>query len=159
MLRKLLSTNDDRVQTVLRIVLGVVFLAHGGQMVLGWFGGSNLASSAANFIHMGIPAPLAYLAILAQFLGGIGLMVGLLGRIAAFGIACDMLVAIFAVHLPNGIFMNWAGSQKGEGFEYHLLALALCAAIMIKGSGAFSLDGALHANLSRQHTRSPLPAA
>jgi putative oxidoreductase len=143
MLRKLLSTNNDGVQLLLRLVLGVVFLAHGGNMALGWFGGSNLTASAENFIHGGIPAPLAYLAILAQFLGGLGLIVGLLGRVAAFGIACDMLVAIFTVHLPNGLFMNWAGKGKGEGYEYHLLALALCAAIMVKGPGALSIDRAI----------------
>jgi putative oxidoreductase len=92
---------------------------------------------------MHIPAPFAALAILAQFLGGLGLIVGLLGRIAALGIALDMLVAIFTVHLSNGLFMNWFGAQKGEGFEFHLLAIAIAVLVIVKGSGAASIDRAL----------------
>ena len=96
-----------------------------------------------NMMH--IPAPFAFLAICAEFLGGIGLIVGALGRIAAFGIACNMIVAIFMVHGPNGLFMNWTGQQKGEGFEYHLLAIAIAVVLMARGSGAFSVDRALSA--------------
>jgi putative oxidoreductase len=92
---------------------------------------------------MHIPAPLAFLAIAAEFFGGIGLLAGLLGRVAAFGIAVNMVVAILTVHLPNGFFMNWSGQQKGEGFEYHLLALGITTVIMVKGSGAWSVDRAL----------------
>jgi len=93
--------------------------------------------------HMGIPAVFAFLAIAAEFFGGLGLILGLLGRVAAFGIACTMVVAIVKVHAANGLFMNWSGQQKGEGFEYHLLVLAMTAAIMIAGSGAWSVDRAL----------------
>jgi putative oxidoreductase len=92
---------------------------------------------------MHIPAVFAFLAICAEFLGGIGLILGALGRIAAFGIACNMVVAILMVHGPNGLFMNWTGQQKGEGFEYHLLAIAIAIVLMVKGSGALSVDGAL----------------
>jgi putative oxidoreductase len=80
---------------------------------------------------------------MAEFLGGMGLIIGFLSRIAAFGIAVNMLVAILTVHMPNGIFMNWAGTQKGEGYEFHLLAIALCILIMVKGAGALSVDRAL----------------
>jgi putative oxidoreductase len=89
-----------------------------------------------------IPAPFAFLAICAEFLGGIGLLLGLLGRVAAFGICCNMVVAIAMVHRHFGLFANWYGNQKGEGYEYHLLAIAIALAIMIKGSGAFSVDRA-----------------
>jgi len=92
---------------------------------------------------MGIPAAFAILDIAAEFLGGIGLIVGFLSRIAALGIAVDMLVAIGLVHLRNGIFMNWYGNQKGEGYEYHLLAITICIVIMVKGGGALSVDRAL----------------
>jgi len=92
---------------------------------------------------MHIPAPLAFLAIFAEFLGGIGLVFGLLGRVGAFDITCNMLVAVAMVHWHFGLFANWAGNQKGEGIEYHLLALAIALAIVIKGSGAFSIDRAL----------------
>jgi putative oxidoreductase len=68
------------------------------------------------------------------------LIVGFLGRIAAFAIMCNMIVAVMMVHRHNGFFMNWFGNQKGEGFEYHLLAIAIALAIIIKGSGAFSVD-------------------
>jgi putative oxidoreductase len=144
MFRKLIGTADDSVIAILRLVLGAVFFAHGAQKVLGWFGGYGFSGTMGFFTQaMHIPAPLAFLAICAEFLGGIGLIVGLLGRVAAFGIACNMLVAVAMVHWHFGFFANWFGNQKGEGFEYHLLALAIALAIMIKGSGAFSIDRAL----------------
>jgi putative oxidoreductase len=129
------------VPTILRLVLGFLFFLHGLQMALGWFGGYGFSKTVDAFhAYMGIPAPLAVLAIAAEFLGGIGLLVGLLGRVAAFGICCTMVVAIFKVHLTNGVFMNWNGTQKGEGYEYHLLAIAIAVAIMALGSGALSMD-------------------
>ena len=144
MVRKLLATSDDYTYTLVRLVLGVVFFAHGAQKMLGWFGGYGFSGTMGFFTQqMHIPAPLAFLAICAEFFGGLGLIVGLLSRVAAFGIAMNMLVAIFAVHIRNGFFANWTGQQKGEGFEYHLLAIALLLVVMIKGSGALSFDRAL----------------
>jgi putative oxidoreductase len=142
-LRKLLSTPNDFTLTIVRLVLGIVFFAHGAQKMLGWFGGYGFQGTMGFFTHSGIPAPLAFLAICAEFFGGLGLIVGLLSRIAAFGIMVNMLVAIATVHRFNGFFMNWFGNQKGEGYEYHLLAVALCLVVMIKGAGALSLDRAL----------------
>jgi putative oxidoreductase len=114
---------------------------------LGWFGGYGFSGTMGFFTQqMHIPAVFAFLAICAEFLGGLGLIVGLLGRIAAFGIACNMLVAVLMVHAPNGLFMNWSGQQKGEGFEFHLLALALAIGFIVCGSGAFSVDRMLSAN-------------
>jgi putative oxidoreductase len=83
------------------------------------------------------------LIICTEFFGGLGLIVGLLTRIAALGIGVEMIGAIFLVHLPNGFFMNWFGTQKGEGFEYHLLTIAMAAALLLRGAGAFSADLAL----------------
>lgn len=144
MFRKLISTSDDFTLTVVRLVLGVVFFAHGAQKMLGWFGGYGFHGTMGFFTQMmHVPAPLAFLAICAEFFGGLGLLVGLLSRIAAFGISVNMLVAIFTVHIHNGFFANWTGQQKGEGFEYHLLALALLLVVMIKGAGALSIDRAL----------------
>ena len=68
---------------------------------------------------------------------------GFLSRVAAFGIVVNMVVAVLRVHLPIGFFMNWSGTQKGEGFEYHLLAIAIGIAIMVKGAGSLSMDHAL----------------
>ncbi|MGD0075908.1 MAG: DoxX family protein [Candidatus Binataceae bacterium] len=125
----------------MRIVLGAVFLAHGSQKMLGWFGGDGLRATMGFFTkEMHIPAPLALLAICAEFFGGLGLIVGLLARVAAFGIAATMVVAIATVHYQFGLFMNWLGKQKGEGFEFHLIAIAMAVLVMVRGAGAFSLD-------------------
>ncbi|PYX41346.1 MAG: hypothetical protein DMG81_03935, partial [Acidobacteria bacterium] len=110
MFRKLLATPNDWTLTLLRLALGIVFFAHGAQKVLG-YGFSATMGFFTNMMH--IPAPFAFLAICAEFLGGIGLIVGALGRIAAFGIACNMTVAILMVHSRFGLFMNWTGEQKG----------------------------------------------
>ena len=144
MLGKLINTTDDPAITILRLVLGVIFFAHGAQKALGWFGGFGFSATMGFFTQgMHIPAPLAFLAICAEFLGSIGLILGFLGRAAAFGIACNMMVAVAMVHWHYGFFANWLGNQKGEGFEYHILALAIALVIMIRGSGAFSIDRAL----------------
>ena len=141
MLPKIVHTSNDSAITILRLALGVVFFAHGAQKMLGWFGGYGFSGTMGFFTHqMGIPAPFAFLAICAEFFGGLGLIVGFLGRIAAFGIMCNMIVAVMMVHGKNGLFMNWAGNQKGEGFEYHVLAIAALLVIIIKGTGAFSVD-------------------
>ena len=143
MLQKLFATGNDLTLTVVRLVLGILFFAHGAQLTLGWFGGYGYTASMHYFTQE-FPAWLAFLAIMTQFLGSIGLIVGLLSRIAVIGIAIDMLVAIFTVHIHVGFFMNWYGMQKGEGYEYHLLVLALCLLIFVKGSGAASLDRVIY---------------
>lgn len=136
-----MNTKDDFVVTLLRLTLGAVFFAHGAQKALGWFGGYGFRGTLGFFTQqMHIPTALAVLAIAAEFLGGIGLVLGFLGRVAAFGIACNLVVAIYMVHRHFGFFANWSGMQKGEGYEYHILALVICLVIMIKGSGALSID-------------------
>ena len=143
-MKQILATTNDTSLAICRLVLGIVFFMHGAQMTLGWFGGYGFSGTMHFFTtQLGIPAVFAALSILAQFLGGLGLIVGLCSRIAAFGIACDMVVAIFKIHLAFGFFMNWFGTQKGEGYEYHLLVLAICLLIMVKGAGALSIDGIL----------------
>jgi putative oxidoreductase len=145
MLSKLIKTDANWVVTIVRIVLGVVFFAHGAQKMLGWFGGYGFSGTMGFFTKtMGIPTPLAFLAIAAEFFGGLGLIFGLLSRIAASGIGVNMLVAIAMVHRHFGFFANWSGSQKGEGYEYHLLAIAIAVAIIIRGAGALSLDRAIY---------------
>jgi putative oxidoreductase len=144
MLRKLIVTENSTAFTILRIVLGIVFFYHGAQKMLGWFGGYGFTGTMGFFEHgMHLPAPIAFLAIAAEFFGGIGLLLGLLTRIAAFGITVNMLVAIFTVHLPFGFSANWSGTQKGEGIEFHLLVLAITTFLMIEGAGAFSADRAI----------------
>jgi putative oxidoreductase len=152
MIRKLFSTDDNTATAIMRLVLGVVFFAHGAQKMLGWFGGFGFSGTMGFFTGaMHIPAPFAFLAIAAEFFGGLGLILGFLTRIAAFGIATNMVVAIATVHRAFGFFMNWSGSQKGEGFEYHLLVLAMTTFLMIRGAGAFSVDRAI-STASPSHT-------
>jgi putative oxidoreductase len=159
MIRKLFHTNDDPMLMLLRLALGAVFFAHGAQKVLGWFGGAGYAATMAFFTQrIGIPAVFAVLAILAEFLGGIGLIVGFLTRIAGFGIAVDMMVAAVMVHSRNGFFMNWSGNQRGEGFEFHILAIAMALFMLVHGAGALSIDRAI--SLAMRHrpaSRAPHP--
>ena len=141
MARKLFDTDDNTGTALLRLVLGVVFFAHGAQKLLGWFGGYGFTGTMGFFTgSMHIPAPLGFLAIVAEFFGGLGLILGFLTRIAAFGIASNMVVAIAMVHRTFGLFMNWTGTQKGEGFEFHLLVLAITTFLMVRGAGAWSID-------------------
>jgi len=144
MLRKLLKTDNEVTALVARLALGLAMFPHGAQKVLGWFGGGGFSGTMGFFTtQMHIPAVFAFLAILAEFAGALGLILGFLSRIAAFGILCNMIVAVVMVHGGNGFFMNWAGNQKGEGFEYHILAIALALIVIIRGGGAASVDRAL----------------
>ena len=126
----------------------MVFFAHGAQKMLGWFGGYGYTGTMGYFASLGIPSIFGMLAICAEFFGGLGLIVGFLSRIAALGIIVNMLTAIALVHKPNGLFMNWGlaatgGVAAGEGYEFHLLVIAICVLILARGGGAFSIDGAV----------------
>ena len=141
MLSQIFSTNADWIQTLVRVALGIIFFAHGSQKLLGWFGGPGLRQTLRSMKqHLGLPSLLAFCAIGTEFFGGCALIVGLLGRLAAAGIAIIMLVAILMVHGRYGLFLNWFGDQEGHGYEYHLLAIALALVIVVRGSGALSLD-------------------
>src|SRR5215467_7645182 len=110
MVRKLVDTDESTATAILRLALGVVFFAHGAQKMLGWFGGYGFSGTMGFFTGpMHIPALFAFLAIAAEFFGGLGLILGFLTRIAAFGIAVNMLVAIVTVHGAFGFFMSWTG--------------------------------------------------
>ncbi|MBA3912855.1 MAG: DoxX family protein [Acidobacteriales bacterium] len=140
MVRKLTRTANDYALTLARLLLGLVFFAHGAQKMLGWFGGYGFSATVGAFTHMGMPVLLAYLVIFIEFFGGLSLIFGLLSRLAGLGITALMLGAIAMVHAHVGFFMNWMGTQKGEGYEYHLLAIALAVVIMVRGAGALSID-------------------
>lgn len=141
MLKKLMQTDEDAGMLIVRLALGAVIFPHGAQKLLGWFGGHGFEGTLQFFTgQLGIPVAIAFLVILAESFGAVALIVGFLGRVAAFGVLCVMLGAIFMIHLPHGFFMNWYGSQKGEGIEYHLLAIGMALAVMIKGSGSLSID-------------------
>lgn len=143
--RKIFQTDpNDKIATLLRIALAVVIFPHGVQKMFGWFGGGGFSGTMAFFTQqMGIPTVFALLAILAEFAGALLLLTGVFTRIGAFGIMVNMAVAVLLVHLPHGFFMNWTGTQTGEGFEFHILALAISLAIVIRGGGALSIDAKL----------------
>jgi putative oxidoreductase len=150
-LQLLCKTNNSFAPLIARLTLGIVMFPHGAQKALGWFGGYGF-SGTMNFFtqQMHIPAPLAFLAIAAEFAGSIGLILGCLSRVAAFGIATNMVVAIATVHAANGFFMNWFGTQKGEGFEYHLLAIGLALVVIVCGAGKASLDNVFAKSIEKK---------
>jgi putative oxidoreductase len=143
MLRKLFATNKDIVPIFLRLTLGAVMFPHGAQKVLGWFGGGGFKVTLEGMTGMGLPAAIVVMVMTAEFLGSLGLVFGFLTRLSALGVISVMLGAIFTVHQQYGFFMNWMGKQAGEGFEYHLLAIGIAVALLVRGGGAFSIDRAL----------------
>jgi putative oxidoreductase len=144
MFKKLVHTNNDVAIMVIRIMLGLVFFPHGMQKLTTMFGGYGFTGTMGFFTDkLGVPAVFAFLAIMAEGAGWLGLVTGFLTRIAAFGIGVNMAVAVYLLHWQNGFFMNWFGNQKGEGFEYHLLVIAMVIALIIKGGGALSVDKVL----------------
>jgi putative oxidoreductase len=139
--RKLVQSNHDWTLTLLRLAAGIMIFPHGLQKTFGWFGGAGFSRQMAGFTQgLHIPDAFAFLAIMAEFLGGLGLLLGALTRIAAFGVACNMIMAVYYLHWRNGLFMNWSGQQQGEGFEFHLLAVAILIVLIAKGGGAWSVD-------------------
>ncbi len=146
LLGRVLATEADWSATTARAALGLVMLPHGAQKLLGWFGGYGWSGTMGYFTANGLPYPVAALVILIESVGALALVAGLAGRVMAAGVAAVMVGAVTTVHLANGFFMNWTGAQPGEGFEYHILALALAAVVMISGSGAASVDRALSAD-------------
>ncbi len=152
---RLFRTADDWGATVARLALAIVIFPHGAQKALGWFGGGGPASAIQGFSTMGIPTILGVLAIIAEFAGSIGLALGCLTRIAAFGILCNMVVAGTLVSSRNGFWMNWYGKQQGEGFEFHILAAGLALSAVIRGAGAFSIDRLIAARLQAPAAGAP----
>ncbi|MCU0823845.1 MAG: DoxX family protein [Leptospira sp.] len=144
MFYKLLATNKDITLTILRVTLGVVIFPHGAQKAIGAFGGYGFEGTMGWFTgQMGIPYFFGLLAIAAEFLGSIGLILGLFTRVAAFGIFSTMIVATVLVHLPNGFF-----ADKG-GYEFHILTFGLAIPLILKGAGSFSLDDAIAHKLEK----------
>jgi putative oxidoreductase len=136
----LVATGDSFAATALRLALGIMILPHGLQKTVGLFGGYGFKGSMGYLTGtVGAPWIFALLAILAESVGGLMLITGLGTRVAALGVGAVMLVAA-AQHWPNGFFMNWYGNQKGEGIEFHLVALGAVIALLALGGGRFSVD-------------------
>jgi putative oxidoreductase len=141
---RLLDTDLSTTRFVQRLVLATVMLPHGAQKLLGWFGGYGFSGTMGYLTgKAGLPYPVALIVILAESVGAILLALGVLSRVTALGIAAVMVGAVATVHGRVGFFMNWGGAQGGEGFEYHLLALALAVPIVVAGGGRYALDRVL----------------
>ena len=153
MLGKLFKTDGNVAGLIARIVLGIVILPHGLQKLVGAFGGYGFSNTIGYFTSTGIPVIIAFLIIMAESFGSLGLITGFLSRFSAFGISLNMLGAIILVHLPNGFFMNWIGQQQGEGFEFHILALGLALLVMIFGGGKWSIDKLISDRFFPKRTR------
>jgi putative oxidoreductase len=135
------QTDDSWAGLILRLTLGLVMFPHGAQKLLGWYGGFGFDGTLGFFTGtMGLPWIIAFLIIMGESFGSLGLLVGFLTRFSAASIGVIMLGAITLVHLPNGFFMNWFGKQAGEGYEYHLLVLGIAIALTIVGAGRWSVD-------------------
>jgi putative oxidoreductase len=144
MLRALLATRDDCYLTALRLSVGIMILPHGLQKTFGWFGGPGFSKMMTGFTQGAhIPTVFAFLAIMAEFLGGIGLIAGFLTRIAAFGVLVNMVVAVIFFNWRFGFFMNWTGNQRGEGIEFHILAITILVGVVLRGAGPLSIDRAI----------------
>ncbi len=141
-IRAVLATEGRAAPLVARVALGALLFPHGAQHALGWFGGYGFAGTFGWMTKtLGFPAPAAALAIAVELLAPVALVLGLGGRLAALGLAGLMLGAL-STHVAHGFFMNWFGALPAgaEGFEYHLLVIALAAVVAVDGSGALSLD-------------------
>ena len=154
MFRRFLETQPSGTLFLQRVALGAVMLPHGAQKLFGWFGGFGFSGTMHFFTGtMHVPAVLAFLVIVSEALGSIALLLGLGTRLAAFGAAATMVGAVLTTHAQFGFFMNWFGTQPGEGFEYHLLALALAIPLVVRGGGAWALDHAASRALGGPGTR------
>jgi putative oxidoreductase len=127
---------------MIRIPLGLIFMAHGSQKLFGLFGGQGLTGTFRTFEEkMGIPPIFTLLAIIAEFGGGFGILSGFLTRLSSAGISAVMLVAIYKVHWVNGFFLNVSGAVgRGNGIEYDIALLGMALYLMIAGGGRWCLD-------------------
>ena len=143
----LFQTNDKFSYWVPRVILGCVMLPHGAQKLFGWFGGFGFTNTMTYFTQTaGLPWIIAFLIVMGESLGSLGLILGFFTRLSALGLICIMVGAIITVHIPNGFFMNWFGKQAGEGFEYHLLVIGMSIPLVISGGGKYSVDVLIHKN-------------
>jgi putative oxidoreductase len=128
---------------VLRVMVGITFVAHGAQKLFGIWGGAGLAGTGAYFDSIGLSPgfPLAVAVGLTEFGGGLLLVAGALTPYAAGALVLAMLGAIWKVHLANGYFLNWAITPgQGHGVEYNLVLIAALVCLAFTGPGALSID-------------------
>jgi putative oxidoreductase len=147
MTQKIFATDSDLTGFITRLTIGLVMFPHGAQKVFGWFGGPGYANEMKFFTEtLHIPWLMAFAVIIIEFLGSISLIIGFASRLWAAAMIFLFIGIIFTEHVDHGFFMNWYGTQKGEGYEYHLLIIGLSLATLIRGSGKYSMDRILVTN-------------
>lgn len=143
-MKALFDTDESWSGLILRLTLGLVMFPHGAQKLLGWFGGFGFDGTMGFFTQkMGLPWIVAFLVIMGESFGSVGMLAGFLTRFTAASFIIIMLGAIVTTHIPHGFFMNWFGQQQGEGYEYHLLVIGISAALLVTGAGKWSVDRVL----------------
>lgn len=131
---------DNGALLLLRLTLAVVIFPHGAQLLLGWFGGFGYTETMKYFTAVAnLPYLIGMLVIGIQFFGALMLLLGIAVRLNALAMFTIFIGMIVTSHLEHGFFMNWYGSQKGEGYEYHLLVLGMTLALMLKGGGRYAI--------------------
>ncbi len=142
--QKTMYTNAGWHTLVLRATVAIVMWPHGAQQLLGWFGGYGFSGTMQYFAQLGLPSVISFLVIIIQFFGSLLLLTGLFTRFSAFAMIILVVGMVFSGHTQYGFFMNWGGNQGGEGFEYHLLLLGICLALIFTGGGKLSIDKKLN---------------
>jgi putative oxidoreductase len=146
MKEKIFNTHNDYTGLIIRLTIGIVMFPHGARAMLGWFGGFGFFNTLEGLQQMGIPWLVALMVIFVEFFGAILLIIGLASRLWAIAMGGLFTGIILKEHLPYGFFMNWFGDKEGEGFEYHLLMLGLCIALLVQGSGKYAIDNFISKN-------------
>lgn len=147
MTQKIFATDSDLTGFITRLTIGLVMFPHGAQKVFGWFGGPGYANEMKFFTEtLHIPWLMAFAVIIIEFLGSLSLIIGFASRLWAAAMIFLFIGIIFTEHVDHGFFMNWYGTQKGEGYEYHLLIIGLSLATVIGGSGKYAVDRILVTN-------------
>lgn len=141
MKQEIFFDRNDWTGFILRLTVGAIIFPHGAQKMLGWFGGYGFTGTMNYFtdtVHL--PWIIGFLVIIIEFFGSLFLLLGIASRIWAIFFIFLMIGIIFSSHISNGFFINWSGNNKGEGYEYHLLVIGLSIAILLNGSGKFSVN-------------------
>lgn len=145
MISRLTATDPATAPLILRIVFALVIWPHGAQLLLGSFGGYGFSGTMQYFTtQAGLSAPIAFLVIMLEFFGSLFILLGLFTRLFAAASIILFLGMIVTVHQQHGFFMNWYGSAKGEGYEYHLLVIGILLALVITGSGKAGVDALIY---------------
>lgn len=142
---KNITKTEQSISTLpLRLVAGLLFIAHGGQKLFAWFGGYGLEGTGQWMESIGL-APGYLMALMAgsvEFFGGLLLLIGFLTRPTSFVLAFTMIVAIFTAHIENGLFMS------ANGYEFALALLAISISLIFSGAGKISLDNSVMKRLA-----------